>query len=219
MSLIPTRSALVAGPTGAVGQLLVQQLLANPSYHQVKALTRRPLGFSHPKLVELPLPRANETGVPPELRADDFFCCLGTTLKKAGSRAAFEQVDYHLVLQLARLALAAGAQQMLVVSAAGSSLKALSFYSRVKARMEAAVQALGFTSLHILRPSILIAERSESRPGERLAILAAPLLNPLLMGKLSIYRAISVAEVASAMITLALRNSAGTQIHHLPLAP
>lgn len=222
MSMPPVvRTALVAGASGAVGRALLDRLLRDARYGSVKVLLRRPLPLSHPKLVTLmlPEPAQNLAVLGETLAADDIFCCLGTTQKIAGSRAAFERVDFHLVMDVARAALAQGARQFLVVSAVGASLKSASFYSRVKARMENAVMELGYSAIHIIRPSLLLADRDDSRPAEWLGQRLAPLINPLLWGGLSIYRAIPVQEVAEAMVTLALRPASGTQIHHLPLAP
>ncbi len=216
------RTALVAGATGAVGSALLTLLLADARYGTVKVLSRRPLTISHRKLSVLMLPgSAMASGLEPlgtALAADEVFCCLGTTLKTAGSRAAFERVDYHLVLDIARAALAQGAQQFLVVSAAGAALRSPSFYSRVKARMEHAVLDLGYRSTHILRPSLLLAKRRESRPAEWLGQQIAPLFSPFLRGSLAIYRPIRADAVAAAMLTLALRHIPGGHIHHLPLA-
>lgn len=211
------RTALVAGATGAVGSALLALLLADARYGQVKVLLRKPLDTTHPKLVQLTLTEAGPARLGNALAADDVFCCLGTTQKKAGSKAAFERVDYHLVLDVARAARSSGARQFLVVSSVGAALKARSFYLRVKARMEQAVLDLGFDATHILRPSLLIAERSESRPGEWLGQQLAPLINPLLKGGLAKYRSISAEDVAAAMLTLALRDLPGGQVHHLPL--
>lgn len=211
------RTALVAGATGAVGSALLALLLADARYGTVKVLLRKPLEHSHPKLIALTLPEAGPAALGHAIAADDVFCCLGTTQKKAGSKAAFERVDYHLVLDVARAARSSGAQQFLVVSSVGASLKAGSFYLRVKARMEEAVLELGFAATHILRPSLLIAARTESRPGEWLGQKLAPLINPLLHGGLAKYRSISAEDVASAMLTLALRGLPGGQVHHLPL--
>lgn len=210
-------TALVAGPTGAVGQALLEQLLASPRYTRIKALSRRPLGHSHPKLEELRFDGEDLASLGAALAADDVYCCLGTTLKKAGSKPAFERIDYHLVLELARAARAQGARQFLVVSAVGASLRSPAFYSRVKARMEQAVQEVGFDSLHVLRPSLLLADRAEWRLAEWLAGQAAPLLDKLLTGQLRRYRAVKVEEVAAAMIRLAGREARGVHRHYLPL--
>lgn len=213
----PVRTALVAGATGAVGHVLLTRLLADARYGTVKVLARRPLGIDHPKLIELQLEGTGPALLGAKLVADDVFCCLGTTQKKAGSKAAFERVDYHLVMELARAVRAQGAHQFLVVSSVGASLKAGSFYLRVKARMEQAVLDLGFEATHILRPSLLIAARNESRPGEWLAQKLAPLIDPLLVGTLAIYRTVRAEVVAEAMLTLALRRLCGGHTHHLPL--
>lgn len=211
------RTALVAGATGVVGSALLSLLLADARYGSVKVLTRRPLKLTHRKLQVLMLSDSEPARLGTALAADDVFCCLGTTLKQAGSRAAFERVDYHLVLDLARAARAQGAQQFLVVSAAGASLKSASFYSRVKARMEQAVLDLGYPTTQILRPSLLLAKREDSRPAEWLGQKLAPLLNPLMGGALAIYRPIRAEAVAAAMLTLALRQLPGGHTHHLPL--
>jgi uncharacterized protein YbjT (DUF2867 family) len=211
-----TRIALVAGPTGLIGALLLTRLLADPGYREVRALSRRPLGARSPKLKTLITDYADLGPLGDALAVDDVFCCLGTTIKTAGSREAFERVDYGMVLEVARAARARGAKQFLVVSAAGTSDKG-AFYSRVKAKMERDVAALGYPSVHIVRPSLLLGSRSESRPGEQVAQLLTPLLSPLMRGPLLKYRPVQGAEVADALITLARRDQPGTHIHHLPL--
>lgn len=210
-------TALVAGPTGAVGQTLLAQLLANPRYARVKALSRRPLGIQHPKLEEVRFDGESLAGLDGALAADEVYCCLGTTQKQAGSKAAFERIDYHLVLDVARATKAQGARKFLVVSAVGASLRSPSFYSRVKARTEQALREVGFETLRIVRPSLLIARRDDRRPAEWLAMQLAPLINPLLKGDLERYRAVPVEAVAAAMIALASREGTGATVHHLPL--
>ncbi len=212
------RTALVAGPTGLIGQSLLQRLLQDPAYTEVRALSRRPLEISHPRLQTVLTDYADLGAAGADLAVDDVFCCLGTTLKRAGSRAAFEDVDYRMVVDLARATRARGANQFLVISAVGASRHALAFYSRVKGRMETAVSSLDFAAVHILRPSLLMGERSESRPGEEFAQRIAPTLAPLLRGPLARYQPVAGSDVAEAMLRLALRGSPGVQIHHLPLA-
>ncbi|MGQ0585686.1 MAG: NAD(P)H-binding protein, partial [Gammaproteobacteria bacterium] len=142
---------------------------------------------------------------------------LGTTLRAAGSQPAFERVDYHMVVDLARATHKAGAKRFFVVSSVGASEHAAAFYSRVKGRMEGAVRALPFEAVHIVRPSLLLGERAERRPGEKLAQLGAPLLGPLLVGPLARYRAVPAADVADALVRLARGTATGPQVHHLPL--
>ena len=212
------RTALIAGPTGLVGRLLLDRLLANPQYSRVTVLTRRTLGRSDPKLVEVETDYSDLEKLGDRLAADDVFCCLGTTLAKAGSRAAFERVDYHMVVELARATKQAGAKQFLVVSAVGAAPRfPAPFYSRVKARMEQAVSEIGFDAVHIVRPSLLLGSRGERRIAEDIAQKVAPLLAPLFIGPLKKYRPVPADAVASALEQLASRPAPGARIHHLPL--
>lgn len=212
-----SRTALLAGPTGLIGHLLLQRLLADPAYDQIRALVRRPLALQHTRLQVLLTDYADLGALGTRLRVDDVFCCLGTTLHRAGSKAAFEDVDYRMVVELARATHAAGAHQFVVVSAVGASPHAVSFYSRVKGRMERAVSALGFDAVNIVRPSLLLGARDESRPAEDTARKLAPLLTPLLSGPLARYRPIDAGDVAESMLQLALRGQPGIHVHHLPL--
>lgn len=212
------RTALVAGATGLVGYSLLQRLLRDPAYGQVRALSRRPLGLRHDQLQLVQTDFRNLAALGDVLQAQDVFCCLGTTRRKAGSRAAFEDVDYRMVVELAQATRAAGAHQFIVVSAVGASRHAAAFYSRVKGRMEAAVSALGFDAVHIVRPSLLLGERGELRPGEALAQRLAPAISPLLVGPLKRYRPVDADEVGEAMVRIALGGQAGVHVHHLPLA-
>lgn len=211
------RIALVAGATGLVGQHLVQRLLVSGAYDRIKLLTRRPLAIDDGRIENVISDYADLAALGARLQADDVFCCLGTTLKKAGSRAAFEDVDYRMVVDLARAARAQGARQFLVVSAAGTAEHSPSFYSRVKAKMERDVAAVGFDAVHILRPSLLLGARDESRPAEAISQVLMPLLNPLLVGGLKKYRAIRGEDVAEALLQLARHETRGVHIHHLPL--
>ena len=208
-------TALVAGATGLIGQFLVKRLLNSGVYDRIKVLVRRPLNIEDSRIETLITDYSDLSSL--NLRADHVYCCLGTTLKTAGSRAAFERVDYGMVLDLARAAHAQGAKQFLVVSAAGTADHSPSFYSRVKAKMEHDVSALDFEAVHILRPSLLIGKREESRPAEHLSQLFMPLFTPLLQGPLKKYRAVKGEDVAEAMLQLALRDQRGVHIHHLPL--
>jgi len=212
-----SRTAVVAGATGMVGSLLLRQLAASADYSEIRVLGRRAPAQVHPKIRFVESDFGDLDRHAGALAADDVFCCLGTTIRKAGSQPAFERVDYHMVVDLARAAHKAGAKRFLVVSSVGASEKSPAFYSRVKARMEQAVGAIGFETVHIVRPSLLLGNRAERRPGERLAQIAAPLLSPLLHGPLAKYRAVGGNEVADALMALARRPAAGVHVHHLPL--
>jgi uncharacterized protein YbjT (DUF2867 family) len=212
-----TRTAVVAGATGLTGRRLVEQLRADARWTRVTALLRGPdrpapagldtrlFDFSHP------------AGSPELLAVDDLFCCLGTTLAKAGSREAFAAVDETMVVELAGAARNAGCRQLIVVSALGASRWSPSFYSRVKARMEAQVSALGFDAVHIMQPSLLLGDRSERRVAERAAQRIAPYVGALMVGPLAQARPVAVDELAAAMIAVAASGLRGVHRHRLPL--
>ncbi|MDM4770516.1 NAD(P)H-binding protein [Solimonas sp. SE-A11] len=211
-----SKTALLAGATGAIGQQLLPLLLASPDYGRVKVIGRRPPAQAHAKLEAVISDFSDLKALGSQLAADDVYCCLGTTQGKSG-RAGLEQVDHDYVVALAAAALAQGARQFLVVSAIGASSHSPSFYSRVKGRMEEDVAALGYPSLRIVQPSLLLGPREEHRPGEAFAQKLSPLLSPLLAGPLAKYRPISTQAVAAALLTLSRRPYQGTRVHTLPL--
>lgn len=210
-----SRTALLLGATGAVGSLVLRRLLDDRDYRSVAVVARRELAEKHPKLkvqvADFDLLESQHA----LFAVDDVFCCLGTTLRAAGSKAAFERVDYHYVVKSAELAARAGAKQFLLVSAIGASPKSLAFYSRVKGRAEEAVKQQGIRTVHILQPSLLLGPRAERRPGEQFAKLAAPALSLLTRGPLARYRPIQTEEVAHRMIAYAKSDQAGVHVHHL----
>ena len=209
------RTALLLGATGAVGGFVLRRLLEDRAYGAVAVLARRDPGVRHSRLrVELAdfdLLEA-QRGL---FAVDDVFCCLGTTLRAAGSKAAFERVDYHYVVKSAELAAEAGAKQFLLVSAVGASPRALAFYSQVKGRAEAAVKQQAIRTIHILQPSLLLGPREEHRPGEQFAKLLAPALSLLTRGPLEKYRPIQAEEVARRMVEYAKADAAGVHVHQL----
>lgn len=205
--------AVVAGATGLVGRALVDALLAQPAYGQVTTLGRRPLGARHERLREatVDLARLAARDVPDG--AEVAFCCLGTTIRAAGSQDAFREVDHGHVLRFARACLERGVASFHVVSALGADPASRVFYNRVKGEMERDVAALGFPSACAYRPSLLLGERHERRPAERAAMIAARALDPLLVGPLRAYRAIPAATVARAMARHALAGEPGFRVH------
>jgi uncharacterized protein YbjT (DUF2867 family) len=199
------RRALVAGPTGLVGRKLVQLLLDDSNVTEVVALARRPLAIPHPKLTEavVDFGHLQDIAAPP---VDDYFCCLGTTIRQAGSREAFRTVDLVYPVTIAHVALAAGATRCVFVSAMGANPASRVFYSRVKGELEAELSRLPFGTVVALRPSLLAGAREEFRLGERAALaLMAPLAR-LVPAK---YRAIDAAVVARAMVAASRSPSAG----------
>ena len=206
------RTALVAGATGLVGSHLVRRLLDGGRYGRVTTLGRRPLDLAHPKLDDRVVDFDRLPDAPDLPASDDAFCCLGTTIKKAGSEEAFRRVDHDYVLDFARRAQRHGATQLLVVSALGADAGSRVFYNRVKGEMERAVAALGFEAVQIVRPALLLGERDVTRPKEKVAELITRPLTPLLRGPLRKVRPIHGDTVAAAMVAAAQVCAPGVHV-------
>jgi uncharacterized protein YbjT (DUF2867 family) len=194
-------SAAVAGATGLVGGFVLRRLLDDPDVVRVIAPTRRALP-PHPKLLNPLIGGGAWPELPP---LDEAYGCLGTTRKAAGSDEAFRAVDLDLTRSFARAAKAAGARRFGLVSSVGADARSRFLYPRTKAEAEAAVSGLGFESVAIVRPSFLLGERAESRPGEKLGIAAFRILVPLLLGPLRRWRPVR-AEAVGASLVDALRG-------------
>jgi len=194
------RIALVAGASGMVGGQLLPLLLQAPQYARVHALSRRPLPFDHPRMANRVVRfEASLQAQLKGLQCHDAFCCLGTTMREAGSQSAFRAVDHDLVIEFAQLALGCGAERLVVVSALGANAASKNFYLRVKGEMEQELEGLRIRALDILQPSLLLGSRRDLRPVELSAQMAMRLVNPLLLGGWSRFRAIPAATVAAAM--------------------
>ena len=198
-----TRKALIVGATGLVGGFCLQALLDDDNYSEVIALVRKPLLKTHRKLKTVVTTFDNLEPELSNIHADDVYCCLGTTIKKAGSQEAFKKVDHTLVVTVAELMKKQGAEQFLVISAMGADKDSKVFYNRVKGEMEAALQELGYPCLRIIRPSLLLGPREEFRLGEKIAVMLTPLLKPFLLGSLKKYRPVEAEKVAQFMVKVA----------------
>lgn len=206
------RTALIAGASGLVGSHLLQLLLQNDNYSHVTALLRKPLPIQHPKLKQV-ITDFEKLDELPAINADDIFCCLGATMKTAGSRYNFHQADYIYVVELARLGKRQGASQFLVISSMGADAHSIFFYNRVKGEMERTISNFSFKAVHIFRPSLLLGERTEKRRGEKIGEVIMKALEFILVGPLRKYRAIPAETVARAMLNAALQDSRGASIH------
>ncbi len=204
------KTALLAGSTGLIGNQLLQMLLHDPYYTTVKAISRKPLSVQHPKLQNIVADFNTLTQHSDALQADDVFCCLGTTIRQAGSQEAFRKVDYDYPLELARLTKNLGATQYLIITALGANAKSGIFYNRVKGEVEKAIERVGFQSYHIFRPSLLLGDRTEKRAGEGAATAVYTALGFLIPLK---YKAIDSAKVARGMVHLAKESRPGVFIH------
>ncbi|MCC6170476.1 MAG: NAD(P)H-binding protein [Gammaproteobacteria bacterium] len=197
------RQAWVFGASGLVGRRLVDALLESSDHARVTAVTRRPFGREHPRLANRIVAFERLESQLGGVACHDAFCCLGTTLARAGSEAAFRAVDHDEVLRVARIAREARAERFVLVSAAGADPAAKNFYLRVKGETEVDVAALGFPALDIVQPGLLLGgSRAESRPLESVARLLMPLANPLLGGARKAWRGIDVGVLARAMVAL-----------------
>ncbi|MEU8776880.1 NAD(P)H-binding protein [Streptomyces sp. NPDC048606] len=195
-----TRSALLVGATGLVGGQLLARLLRNPLYDRVTVLARRPLSVSHPGL-DARVVDFDALGPDDVPAVDDVYGALGSTIRKAGSQETFRRIDQHYTVEVARLARAAGARRLAVVSSQGANPASRAFYLRVKGDMEEQVAALGYPQVEIFRPSFILGPREERRAGEKVGMVAASLLAPAMLGPVRPYRPVHAGRLASAMIT------------------
>lgn len=202
--------ALLAGATGLVGRAILVLLLADKRYCAVHVVGRRAPGVQHAKLVVHIRTSLTSWACP---SVDDVFIALGTTIKVAGSQAAFKAIDSDAVVAIASAAKAAGAIRLAVVSAMGANPQSGVFYNQVKGDMEAAVSQLGFETLVIARPSLLAGDRDAlqqpERATEKLSLVAFKLFKPLIPAN---YRAINASSVAQAMVGTLQTAGAGKHV-------
>jgi uncharacterized protein YbjT (DUF2867 family) len=213
----PTRACLVLGGSGLVGTQLLALLSVDDRWTEVRAFTRRPLPVSLPRVRAIPIDYADPASYRDHVGVDDVFCCLGTTIKVAGSQDAFRKVDFEAPVAVARARRDAGAGRYLVVTAVGADPSSAIFYNRVKGETEAALRELAFPrGLSIFHPSLLLGERGTPRAGERVASVLMRATRPLFAGPLLRYRAIDAADVARAMVAASRQDAPGVQVYEGP---
>jgi uncharacterized protein YbjT (DUF2867 family) len=198
-----SKTALIIGATGLTGEQCLMELLASPEYDKIIALTRTRLQTTNSQIQNIITDFKNLESLRPQLRADHVYCCMGTTIAKAGSQAAFRHVDYEIPLQVAEIARQNGATKFILITSLGSDASSKIFYSRVKGELENALEKLNYESLLIFRPSILLGKRKEKRTGEAIGMLAAEKLSFLFAGPLKKYRGTPVDTIAKVMVKLA----------------
>ena len=197
-----TRTAVVFGATGMVGNILLEELINSNDYSAIKIFVRESTGISEPKVEEIITDFSNPAGYSPKIKGDDLFICLGTTIKKAGSVENMEKIDRDLPIQIAGLARNNGLKNVAVVSSIGASKTSRNYYLRIKGEMETGILKLNFDNTAIVRPSMLLGERKEKRRGETVGKVVMKTFQPVLIGKLLKYRAIHPRDVARAMILI-----------------
>jgi uncharacterized protein YbjT (DUF2867 family) len=210
------RVTLLAGASGLVGGYVLDLLLDASDFGRTYAVTRRPLGREHPRLANRIVQFDKLETQLKGLSCHVALCCLGTTLKQAGSEKAFRQVDFDYVLAFARAARLAQAQRFVVVSSAGANVESKHLYLRVKGEMERALEALQFPSLDILQPGPLLGFRRDVRLRELALTVLMPLVNPLLGGARQHYRGISARQVAAAAVGAARSGRRGVYRYTYP---
>ncbi|MEN8699227.1 oxidoreductase [Bacillus infantis] len=200
------RKALILGATGLTGGHLLELLLDSGQYSQIKVISRRPLSIKHAKLTVFIGDFSSLEEMGEAFKADDVFCCIGTTIKKAGSKDAFRQTDLEYPIKAAHLAQKAGAARFLIISSMGADLDSMFFYNKVKGQMEEQLKMLNAFSLHIFRPSLLAGDRAEFRLGEKTGEVFLKAAGPFMKGKLKKYKSIQAADVAKGMAAAAIHD-------------
>jgi uncharacterized protein YbjT (DUF2867 family) len=192
---------LILGTSGLTGSFVLKLALEDPRISEVFIWVRKPLGISHPKLnesvvnfLELDL---NESNFP---LVDSVCCCIGTTIKKAGSQKAFYDTDVTLPQTIAEIAYKKGVNTFVLQSSIGANSNSTNFYLKCKGEIENSISELNFSSIVILQPSLLLGNRKESRLAEKLAMYLMRMLSCAFVGPLKKYKAISSEHVAKAMV-------------------
>lgn len=204
-----SKSAILVGASGLVGGELLNLLLNSEEYSKVIVLGRRSLNLEHPKLEEIIVDFERLDQYQEKFSVDEIFCCLGTTIKKAKSKEAFKKVDVDYVLSLAKIAKEMKVEKFLIVSSIGADKQSAIFYSKMKGLVEEGLKEIGFSSLYIFRPSLLLGQRQEVRSGESAAAFLSKGLSFLMLGGLRKYKPIEAKVVAKGMYNAAQSTNAG----------
>jgi len=200
------KTALIIGGTGLIGKQLTQLLLADKRYSKIVLLLRRQLDMVHDKLIQVVFDFDNPDSS--LVVADEIYCCLGTTIKVAGSKAAFYKVDHDYVINTAKAGFLNGVKKFALVSSMGANKGSTIFYNKTKGETEEDARSIGFESLYIFRPSLLLGNRTQFRLGESIGKFLMVPLSFLIPKK---YKPIQASQVARAMVTA--MNTVNTGIH------
>ncbi|MDX9771267.1 MAG: NAD(P)H-binding protein [Tenuifilaceae bacterium] len=193
------KSSTVIGSTGLVGGKVIELLAQCTKYGQIASIARQKQTNWTDKVTYIPFNSGSYTIDQP---ADTAFCCLGTTMRKAGSREAFRKVDFDMVVDFAQKAKAAGIERFAVVSSIGANPKSKNFYLKTKGQVEEELKKIGFARLVIVRPSLLLGKRNERRIAEDIGKVIYNIFSFLFISPLRKYKGIKDEDVAKAMIAL-----------------
>lgn len=205
---------VVLGYTGAVGKLLLLELIQSDRVREIVCIGRSEPHVSHHKIAFV---KTDLEAITDSLEhfnnTDCVISCLGTTLKKAGSPEAFRKVDYTYIVNAANAAYLCGVRNFVLVSSVGADPKAKVLYSRTKGETEQALIKIGFKHLSIFQPSILVGPRSDFRFGEQIGIGLAKLIDPIMVGSLSKYRLTKMEHLVKAMVAILFKAEEGTEYY------
>jgi uncharacterized protein YbjT (DUF2867 family) len=206
------RTAIVFGATGLVGKALVEELCNSDIYFMIKVFSRHSTGFAGAeKIKEVIIDFDKLNDYSEIISGDDLFLCLGTTIKKAGSVSRMEEIDRDLPVKIATIASLNSVEKLAVISSLGANPGSKNYYLRIKGEMEKGLMNLNFRTILILRPSMLLGERTEKRTGEEIGKVIMKILGVFLIGRLSKYKGIEAKKVAIAMMK-AINDKTGTDI-------
>lgn len=208
-----SESALVLGATGLVGSHLLDHLLESDQYDRVSVISRRSTGKKHPKLVEHIFNLEDMETHAHLFKSDALFLCLGTTIKKAGSKGAFKKIDHDFPLTAAKIAYTAGATRCYLVSSIGADTESKFFYLQVKGETEDSISKIGYDSTLIFRPAGLLGKRNEFRPGEKVGNSIMKLISPVMIGPLRKSRPIEANHIAYVLAHLPAEKINGVKIY------
>ena len=206
------QSSLIIGATGFVGSYLVQEILNSPTFDSVTALVRKPTFTTHPKLKEIIFDFRDETAIESLEPVNHVFCCLGTTIKTAGSKEAFRFVDYELPLRFAKWAESTQAESFSIVTAIGANSDSSIFYNQVKGNVEDEIKTLNIPTIQIFQPSLIMGPRKEFRLGELIGKGIMAILNPLMIGPGKKYRGIHAQTIAKGIVHHLEKSNPGITI-------
>lgn len=206
------KTAIIIGATGLTGKALLNQLLQDEQFNKVILFLRKELPIKHAKLIQHTIDFNHLDNYKDLIKGDVVFCCLGTTIKTAGSKEAFKKVDFTYPTEFAKIAKQNGISSFLLQSSLGADAASNNFYLKVKGETEDTVKNLSFNSFATFRPSMLLGDRAEFRFGESIGKIVMQLFSFLFIGKLKRYKAIHVNHVASAMIKHSKLNKLGNII-------
>jgi uncharacterized protein YbjT (DUF2867 family) len=207
------KTALIIGSTGLIGSQLLNFLLDNNDYLKVITFVKRDTGIKHPKLTQHVIDFDKPETYKDLVVGDDFFCTIGTTIKKAGSKEAFRKVDFEYPRQFAAFALQNKVKQFLIISSLGADAKSGNFYLKTKGEIQDFLKNCNFESVSDLQPSLLLGNRTEFRLGEKVGAFFMKTFSFLFLGNLKKYKPIEGKTVAKALLKIAQTNNKGFKIY------